>query len=280
MRRCAWWAALALASGGCDVDILPELGGGIETEAEVPPCENRARGAYVFEPGASPDLGGACALDGSLEIRGGVTAADLAPLSKVREINGNLTLGGLEGDVLSPLKRLRTLTGGLTVVTNPGLTHLDAFAGLRGQVGALSIRNNPLLTSIEGLRGLTSCGGLIQLSSDGNLRSLEGLHHIVTTGELELGPLSIEAVDLPRLEGIAGDLTVEFISNLGHISLPALTRAGHVTIRNNQNLTALDVPALVAINGNLAVCDNPLLPVDTAQKLQAQAQVSGVVPCP
>jgi hypothetical protein len=271
---------LALGVGGCDVDILPELGGGVEVEAEVPPCENRVRGAFVFQPGAALDLGGACAVDGSVAIQGAVTAEDLSPLSKVREIVGNLEVFGVEGDVLSPLKRLRTLTGRLQVLTNPGLTHLDALAGLQGAVGVISIRNNPLLTSIEGLRGITSCAGLIQLSSLGNLRSIEGLHRIVTTGELELGPLSIEEVDLPLLEGVGGDLTIEFISNLGHVSLPALMRTGHLTVRNNQTLAALDVPALTVVGGNLAVCENPLLPVDTVQKLQAQAQVSGVVPCP
>jgi hypothetical protein len=259
--------ALALVGSlaACSNDVV-DLGGGTLAQdilygsrcAESPIVE----GEVVVTNQAELD-----ALLGCEEIRGGLQVsvfedADLAPLAKLRAVDGNFILGGsphlpteqyqaiVQAGWLTSLAGVESLERvGNFIILDVGAPNLNAFESLRlvgGNVdgvlsGALSISWAPNLVDLTGLENVRGFRAL-DISANLSLQSLDGLQLPTTIDRLTLQSNPLLS-DIDALLPLTSVLDV-FISNTGITSADGLANLRVVSLglalSNNPELTNAD----------------------------------------
>ncbi len=95
--------------------------------------------------------------------------------------------------------------------------------------------------------------GSVVVSSDANIASLANVALI--GGDLVVNGAS--AVNIPMLETVSGNVTIEGVSSTdAMVSLPLLKSVGlDFTVSNNTGLVSVETPELLLINGNLSTAN-------------------------
>ena len=234
-------------------------------------------------------------LPGSVYIQGtGIT--DLSLLSFIRQIGGNLVIGGpgllatSNMTSLQGLHNLESIGGLVSIHLNIKLQSLDGLNGLKHVGGSFSVSNNDALQSINSLPVLETVGGSFNVSNNKallNINGLGGLQEI--EGNLMIGSNAllqdvsgfsslkkIGAKDSYGL-GISNNPELVHINGLAHVEVIGNntdTYGANVFISNNPKLQNLNgLSSLHTINdGAISVTGNPLL-----QNLDGLSNLRGTV---
>lgn len=201
---------------------------------------------------------------GITEIRGDVvlrSAEDVAGMTGIRYIDGDLTLSGSDMKTLAGLDQLRTVTGNLKIIFTSYLRNIDHLGNLRS-VGKLEINHARRLRSLEGLNSLGECE-TFHISGCDSLTSLGALpaYRVVENMRLsnlpllaDLAPLStahrLELLDLSRLNPQVDVGPVSALPNLATLRLTSLdvaTLPGMASLPSLVNLSLSDMPQLVSV---------------------------------
>jgi hypothetical protein len=199
-----------------------------------------------------------------------VTPVDLALLSGVTEITGDLTINGISGIThLSTLSSLKKV-GGTITLQNLAINSLTGLSGLES-AGALRIINNSALSDLNGLQALTEitgikgARGLLEISGNSNLVSMVGLSGITDLlGDLIISGNgnSTTGATLDGLEGlrtVAGDLQVGACYDCGTYVGDIAALDGVTSVGGNLLLEALGgaslngMNALTSVGGSLTI---------------------------
>jgi len=151
-------------------------------------------------------------------------------------------------------------------------------ADVRGLAGCTTVRGVTLRTGavvdVAALRALTSITGDLVIGPTvaieqvvlGELRRVDGTIHVFSNGMLQ-------GLYLPRL-GFAGRVDIDGNPVLTAISLPRLASVGgELRITDNAGLELVDVSALATIGGTLVVAGAPRLALIETQALQRAAGI-------
>ncbi len=184
------------------------------------------------------------------------TAADLARLTGVTVVDGDLTITGGEIEDLTPLSSLRCVRGRLELVDTTRLTTLSGLDALVAVEDDLALVRNQALTDVSALARLRFVGPFddnadLTIVGDHALPSLRGLD---------------------ALEEVSGDLAIEADDALIDLrGLGALARVGgHVSITRHAGLERTDgLDALAVIGGHLVIENDDALVDVTLPALRA-----------
>ncbi|MEZ4268351.1 MAG: hypothetical protein R3F39_18460 [Myxococcota bacterium] len=157
------------------------------------------------------------------------------------EVTGDLRIGGRDFAAMSAPK-LAHVGGVYQHLAGPFDTH-GGFPALQSVGGDLTLRPTPCLE-----------------------RDCEGFE--------SLGQASFP---YPLLAAVGGALEIAATRAATTLALPALVSAGGLRVTENQALTALSIPLLNAVPGNVDVSGNPLLPQCSIDATLSGAVVGGTV---
>jgi len=112
---------------------------------------------------------------------------------------------------------------------------------------------------IARLAGCATLGG-VTIRSGGAL-DLSALRALTTiTGDLVIGPtVAVAEVSLSAVRAVGGDVGIRSNGMLQGVFLPALERAGSISVDGNVAITTLSLPRLVAIPRDVRVTGNASL---------------------
>ncbi|MEQ1502726.1 MAG: hypothetical protein ABMB14_10880 [Myxococcota bacterium] len=277
----------------CAATTGAAVDGDLAADGELP-CLGAAGGALTVTADASlprlTDVGGTLVSDGAtrldadqlahvggLTLGGPLAAASLPALARV-DGAVRVTAPGLD---VVPLGAIRSVGGDLVVEDVGAATSLD-LARVQDIGGSLIVRRAPALVTVGGTLGLVSIGGDLVLTELPALRSLDGFGELVVLGgDVRLTGIGAEAMTgFDRLTEIPGDLWIEDLDRLPIASaFPDLVAIhGSFGIVGNAALTDwIGLPWLSAVDGDLAIVDNPSLPTAVAEALAARITVGGTV---
>jgi hypothetical protein len=198
---------------------------------------------------------GCTEITGDLRIEGN-GLADLDGVAPIERIGGELSITRTDSLTSVALPRLMTV-GTLTVEVNDALSSLSLPALTK--TGSFVISSNKALTSLS-LPKLTTA---------------DGIGNMMTSGIMDNAALA--HLDLPRLTTVGSGLLISY--NLELTSLAGLstltTVGGDLYVVGNAGLTALGLPVLTDLRGNLIIEDNAELPQCQAVALQARLVANG-----
>jgi hypothetical protein len=173
-------------------------------------------------------------------------------------VDGNLTLWGSGNSSdpitdLAPLSGVREIYGNLSIGNNYELRAIDSLGQLKHVSGGIEIYDNPKLIDVQGLKGISYTGGGLLIWSNATLESLDGLQNITALGNSAVLHITYNPnlTDLNYFDGLKenGNHVPWVVSITNNDSLKTLTGLEWVSridtalyIRNNPNLT--DVGAL------------------------------------
>jgi hypothetical protein len=233
--------------------------------------------------------------DGDITL---MTQADVDTLAKMKlnTINGSLTIGRLDGpDSISSLAGLSSIKNiSFDLVINPtytgkdlkGLDSLETVGTFRigqdfntsrqGAVMNLKTISLPKLTEVRSnmivngvgitsvdLPELTKIDLGLQIVFVDSLTKIAFpklqtvLQSIIFQGYYTTN--SLQTISFPALENIGGDLYITQWTNLETVKLPALTRAGSVSILGFSLLTSITAPRLKTVLSNVDFSYNGVL---------------------
>ncbi len=236
----------------------------------------------VALPFATPDdlVGVEVAVDVSLYD---ATADDLAKLTCLRRVEGDLIIHDTELSSLVGLENLESVDGLLELRFNPSLSDVDALAGLR-HVGTLGIWNNDALADASGIAQLQTASSISIQGNPGltkvSVPEIEVLDYLNLyecpiqsldfTSLRSVGSLSVRQLPIADLDGFAalgeiqGTLTLEEMPELATtrglgslrtvaedlqlLELPALTEVDLPELESVDRIYATEHPALVTIS--------------------------------
>ena len=192
-------------------------------------------------------------------------------LANIGTIDGDLTIGDIFSNSqrnitdLAPLSSITHVTGNLTIDRNGQLTNLNALNNLQSIGGSFLIYDNVKLTTLGNFSNLQSIGGsfrvnrsdqLTTLGDFSNLQSIGGLFEIFSNDSL------ITPGNFSVLQSIGGDFFVTRNDRLPTISnFPVLQTIGGVFfVNHNTQLTTLrDFSNLQSVGGDFSVENNAKL---------------------
>ncbi|NIJ55455.1 T9SS type A sorting domain-containing protein [Dyadobacter arcticus] len=223
--------------------------------------------------------------------------ADLSPLSGIRRIDGNLSLGYLNNltnlnglhnlisvggqfDVigmnqlvnLTGLNQLVSVGSDFRILSNTNLVNLNGLNALVSIGGGLDVEQNQKLNSLAKLSSITSVDNLY-ISGTLSLASLSGLHNITSVnGAVDIsdnaGLLNLDA--LSGLTTIAEDVVISgnpLIANLGFLS-QFTSISADLSVTDNAALNSLDgLQNITSVGGSLTISENPLTSLNALSKL-------------
>jgi hypothetical protein len=214
---------------------------------------------------------------GGRTIQGDVSvtsAADLAKLSDVKEITGNLTVKGLDILDLKPLARLKSV-GGDVYIESTSVADLTGLGSVTS-AGRLILLDDLLLTHLTGLTSLTSIAGDLFIELCPQLADLTGLAaaSVAIKGLVIVGT---NASDLHGLGNVTGLEDLGIFNNKSMTSLAGLnspTGLRSLSIIGNPVLTDLNALSLLTggLPGGLEIEQNA-----TLTSLAALGGISGAV---
>jgi hypothetical protein len=181
---------------------------------------------------------------------------DLARLSKLKQISGNLTIGDYDSNV-----------GGYE--GNPTLTSLNGLQNLRFIGGSFLLRNNDLLTDLSGLDNLQavglsfSIGGSYTRGGNRGLTSLGGLGSLEYIGEafaIDGNPLLKSIQGLNKLKTIRGDLSIYRSASLTDLSgLEKVSELSTLVIVQSAMTSLKGLDGLRRVTGFVSLFQNEFL---------------------
>jgi hypothetical protein len=182
---------------------------------------------------------------------------DLAALSNLESVGGNLTLFGNQNlESLTGLENLVSVGGRLRIVANGSLKNLDALTGLQMVGGTLDLDSNQSLASIEGISHLfpSFTGDLLFALSP--VTGLEPLRRLPVD---IVGRLSLYLREAPQ--------TLEILSHVQTIG-------GGLVLAENYILDSLEgLHNLRRLGGSLSLLDNRRL--KTLEGLRSLESIGG-----
>lgn len=225
---------------------------------------------YVCNGDTFVQCAGGQIAEGTITIR---APADLAQLTGVNCIDGDLLIAGTDLDALPPLPDLEIVTGAVVIAGNRALTSLDGLAALREIGRSYLIQSNASLVDVAALGGLRRADtisivgndalvdlagletwvdvhwGLI-VTSNGQLASLRGLDNLASsTRTITLrGNRSLRSLD--ALDALRSVVLLDIAANtvLEEVSLASLEKIdGRLLVTVNPALQRVDLPALSTI---------------------------------
>ncbi len=187
---------------------------------------------------------GCSEIEGDVTISG-VNITNLNGLSVLTSIGGTLRIAHNDALInLSGLNNLANISGGFLLDTNGALSNLSALANLDHVRGDARIAGNDNLVNLSGLGHLNSVGGDLQLLKNNNLESLSGFNNLDTVyGNMTISEIYLltSMSGLINLKVVQGNLTLSSLDQL--TSLQALsslnTVGGDLTITDNIYLESL-----------------------------------------
>lgn len=222
------------------------------------------------------------------------TADDLAKLTCLRKVEGNLIIRETELVSLEGLENLESVSGLLELRFNHALTDIDGLAGLQ-HVGTLHLWNNDVLADASGITQLQTASAIsIQVNPElsaislpqievldyvslykGSLQSLD-FTSLGSVGSMSIKGLPIADLDgFPALEEVQGGLTLgelpELATTSGLASLRAI--AEHLQLLELPALTDVDLPELESVQ-RIYATDNPLLASISMPRLEQIADLT------
>lgn len=222
------------------------------------------------------------------------TADDLAKLTCLRKVEGNLIIRETELVSLEGLENLESVSGLLELRFNHALTDIDGLAGLR-HVGTLHLWNNDVLADASGIAQLQTASSInIQVNPELTEISLpqievldylnlyeSALQSLDFTSLHSVGSMSVQGLPIADLDAFAalgeiqGHLNLEGLPNLTTTDgLASLQTVGeHLQLLELPALTAVDLPELESVQ-RIHARDNPLLATISTPRLQQIADLS------
>ena len=165
---------------------------------------------------------------------------------------GSVVLGSIDDFAL--LADIRCVYGSLTI-SGPGIFDLRGLEHIEVVCGPIEIRENPDLVDTVGLDGLDGSGLVLHsVALAGNPRLTRVTLPPAYAGHVGVtdSPLLLDLQGLAELAELSVTLqNCDGVERLG----PFLTMRGAVRARDNDSLTAIDVPSLV--EGELEAVGNP-----------------------
>jgi hypothetical protein len=258
-------AERASTDGGGGRDIVADIAPGTsDASRDVDPADASPRDGGALADASSGSDGGA--LPPVLRCPAGLTSrrmnvvvqtdADLAALTGIECIEGNLSMQGATVTSLAPLSALQIVTGALRI-------------------------ENSTPTSTAEMARLWSVGTDLSIYAfRGSDLSLPALRTVGATLSVGSSPL-VTRVSFSALESVGGTLSVAQNSLLGKVEGSALRQVATIEVTANAVLTSLDLPLLGTIKGGVSsasnalhVQDNPKLEAIRAPRLTS---VGGVI---
>jgi hypothetical protein len=179
------------------------------------------------------------------------------------EIEGEVTINGLDINNLSGLSVLTAVGGNLIIIKNDLLTSLAGLNALTTVGGYLEIgdvgdEGNLLLSSLNGLENLTSTGSGLTIRFNPSLTSFEGLNSLTSLGEggfllIQVNDALTDITALSNLTLVGGPLRVEYNASLTTLAGLENIIPGSVTdlfITANSLLTNCEVQSICAYLAN------------------------------
>ena len=149
------------------------------------------------------------------EIGGGVsiqeiTITTIEAFDDLETIGGDMTIAGTELEELGGFDDLEEISGTLWL-SHMSLQRLSGFRSLHSVGGDLVLTSLGALGQLEAFTDLDVIGGDLEVSHTGELRDLDAindLRHIGGSLRLERND-GLEAIGLPELETVGGDLSIQ-----------------------------------------------------------------------
>jgi hypothetical protein len=123
----------------------------------------------------------------------------------------------------------------------------------------IEIANNTILANVD-LGGLVKCDGYILISESPQLvnLNLSALSKITSSG-LNISNIGISSLALPNLNKLIGELSIRNNQNLTTINLPNANGISYIDISDNLVLSAINLASLSACKNSFTISDNSLL---------------------
>ena len=188
----------------------------------------------------------------TLRIKDLTDGTDLTGLSCVEDVGELVVTNSDSLTSLDGLESLVSISGDLTLEGNDALGDLTGLIGVETIGGALTVNSNPLLTDLSALSSLTEIGSVMTLTAN------DAMTHIGLDALEGVGRISIS--DCPSFEEITSmtslvetpSIDIEGCGELTAIELPALTSiSGDLYLFNNDSLATVSMPALTYVGGEL-----------------------------
>lgn len=188
-----------------------------------------------------------------------LSGEDLAALSCLCAVDGDLTISDTYVSKLSGLSQLTTVTGALRIDADG----LGSFVGLEGvqRVGSLFVASGTA-ADLSGLDGLETvdgdaeiaCGGITHPTGIGALQSVGG-------DLLIRGATLVDLDGFDALDHVGGDLTIKTYAATSFTGLETLSDVdGNVTVTVSYHITDMTgLSGLTSIGGDLDLRGNPAL---------------------
>jgi hypothetical protein len=196
-------------------------------------------------------------------------------LDALARIGGALILWELPALHTVSLPQLHGVGAKLDLFEDDALTTLSLPA--LEELGAYELHHCDAMADVGRFDALTAVRGEVALRYDAGLRGLSGFASVATMGTLTVSfsdQLSTLA-DLEALTELSIGLDLLRLPALGAVDLPRLERAAAVSVRSNEGLVDLGLPALTEV-ADLGVLDNPALPGCAVEALIARVSPATV----
>lgn len=122
---------------------------------------------------------GTRSLSGSLDLST-ATDSDVASLSCLTGVTGDLTIDGSDLTTLTGLEQLATVGGAFDLYGNSALVDVSALTSLTTIGDTTTLSNNDQMVDFTGLEGLESINGRLYIQLNDNLTSLDGLESLTS----------------------------------------------------------------------------------------------------
>lgn len=211
-----------------------------------------------------------CEITGSLTITDSPYLTEIASLSELRTVGGDLDVAGLTALASVDLGHLGQVQGGFSLTELATLNDVETkqlnFVG-----GDLNVTECAALSDLE-FPALTAVGGVATISDDAGLGVLS-LPVLVTAGSINvhncmgLGELSLPAlreltgnVNIGPTEDPSAGLDITGCDALAGIDLSSLVSVdGDIVVNGTESLIELELPALASVSGEVGVSSNAAL---------------------
>ncbi len=181
---------------------------------------------------------------GCTEVEGSVhlkrsSRGEIAALSNIKKIEGDLIIEDINEIDLSPLENLAFIGGDLIIRGNDNLDDLSALSALSFLGGSLVIENNPRIRSMTGFSALDRILGNLVLINNTRLSSLTGLSNIITVD----GSFTVDRSPSLRVLEMSQLANVQQISisrgGIDTLSFPSLISTDALWLRSTEDLQVL-----------------------------------------
>ncbi len=226
---------------------------------------------------------------GGLGITDNVLLDDLSSLPPLKEIKGNVHIGGNGLQSLEGLDSLATIGGDLLLLYENNLADLHGLENLTTIGNDFWLLRNGALNNLSGLEQLRSIGAELDIQDNDGLLSLQGLEQLRSIGQnffIEENDVLVDLNGLQGLDSIGGTLLIYKNSALSSLDgLEQLQYIGselfisrNVTLASlealNHSILPLDHVIYIFNNSNLSECAVQVV-CETLQADSAYVNISG-----